>query len=95
MPWTALNGIHWGTAQFKKGAEQKIRRLAAEEEREVTSRALSAYGFPLGIVTSFKCLRQVISVADDDWLAVVGNLAKAQAVWRRLTRILSREGAAP
>ena len=37
----------------------------------------------------------MISAADDDWLAVVRNLAKAQVVWRRFTRILSREGGAP
>ena len=30
-----------------------------------------------------------------DWPALVRNLAKAQAVWRILTRIISREGTAP
>ena len=34
-------------------------------------------------------------MADDDWPAVVRNLAKAWAVWHRLSRILRREGAAP
>ena len=33
------------------------------------------------------------AVADDDWPAVVQNLEMARAVWRRMTRILSREGA--
>ena len=37
----------------------------------------------------------VISAADDVWLAVVINLAKAQAVWRWLVSILIREGAMP
>ena len=31
--------------------------------------------------------------ADDDWPAVVRNLSRARAVWKRMTRILSREGA--
>ena len=53
------------------------------------------YVTPLDMVTSFKYLGWVISAADNDWLAVVGNLAKARAVWRRLKRIFSREGAAP
>ena len=46
-------------------------------------------------MTSFKYLGRVISEADDYWFTVVRNLAKAQAVKWRLTRILSREGAAP
>ena len=31
---------------------------------------------------------------DDDWPVVAKNQAKLQAVWRRLTRILGREGEA-
>ena len=34
-------------------------------------------------------------MADDDWLAVVWNMAKALTAWRRMTRILSREGERP
>ena len=45
------------------------------------------------MVTSFGYLGSVISAADDDWLEVVRNLAKPRVVWRRITRILSREGA--
>ena len=33
--------------------------------------------------------------ADDYWPAVIRNLTKARAVWRRMARILSREGARP
>ena len=82
------------TAQCKKGAERKQQSMAAEDDRVVTSRSFSTYGHPLDMVTSFKYLGQVISAADDNWLAVVINLAKAQALWRRLTRIISREEAA-
>ena len=38
-------------------------------------------------------LGQVLTVGDDDWLAVVDNLDKARKSWGRLSRILSREGA--
>ena len=31
-------------------------------------------------------------MADDDWPEVVRNLSQARAVWKRMTRILSREG---
>ena len=34
-------------------------------------------------------------VADNDWPVVVRNLSRARAVWKRMTRILSREGAEP
>ena len=47
------------------------------------------------MVTSFKYLGRVISVADEDWLAVVKNLYRAMVVCRRMPRVLRREGAAP
>ena len=34
-------------------------------------------------------------MTDDNWPAVVRNLENVRAVWRRMTRILSREGAEP
>ena len=33
--------------------------------------------------------------ADDEWPAVVKNLSYPKKIWRRMSRILSREGAAP
>ena len=47
------------------------------------------------MVNSFKYLGWVISEADDDFPTVSRNLAKAQAVWQRLKRILIREGTVP
>ena len=44
-------------------------------------------------VTEFKYLGRVLTNTDDDWLAVAGNIRKAQANWGRLARILGREGA--
>ena len=61
----------------------------------ITYRAFSTYGRPLEMVTSFKYLRKAILAADNYWPAVLRNLANAQAMWRRLTRIISKEGAAP
>ena len=47
------------------------------------------------MLPSFKHLGGVILAADDDWTEVVQNLAKAQTVWQRMSRILSREGESP
>ena len=67
----ALNGTHRRTAQCTRGAERKRLRLVAEDDREVTARAFSAYGFPLEMVASSKYLVRLVSAADNDWLAVV------------------------
>ena len=44
VPWKDMNGTHRRTSQCYRGAERKIRQLAAEEEREVIVRDFSAYG---------------------------------------------------
>ena len=64
--WRSLNGMHWKTAQRKRGLDMNRRRLAAEEEQEVTSRAFSAYGHPLEMVNSFQYLGRVISAVDEN-----------------------------
>ena len=69
--------------------------MAEKEGRSVTSREFSAYGHPLEMVTSFRYLGRVILAEDDEWPAVVRNLSQARAVWKRMTIILSREGAEP
>ena len=93
--WKALNGMHRRMVQSNWSVEQKRQRLAAEEEREVTARSFSAYGRPLEMVTSLKFLVWEISVADNDWQAVVKNLSQSRNILRRMSRILIREGAAP
>ena len=44
------------------------------------------------MVPSFKYLSRLLSAADDDWPALIQKMTKAQAVWRIMSRILSREG---
>ena len=58
-------------------------------------RSFEAYGEPIKNVLSFKCLGRVLTVVNDDWLAVVGNLGKARRSWGRLSRVLGRDGADP
>ena len=55
--------------------------------------AFEAYREQLKTVTSFKYLGRILTAGDKDWAAVAGNMGKAQKIWGRLKRILSREGA--
>ena len=64
----------------------------AEEEKAATSRTLSAYGRPLEMMTSFRYLVRVILAANGDWPAVIRDMAKARAVWRRIRNIFIKEG---
>ena len=76
VPWRTLNERHPTTAQYARGAERKRRRLAEEEFRESMERVFEAYGTPLENMTAFRYLVQVMTVTDDDWPAVVGNLQR-------------------
>ena len=91
----ALNGRHLGTAQCAKGAERKRRRLAETETRDNLEREFSAYGQPMETVTEFRYLGRILAATDNDWLAVAGNINKAQRSWGRLAWVLVREGADP
>ena len=76
-----LNETHIHTSQFNWGVERKRWWLAAEEEREVTVRAFSAYGHPLEMATSFRYLGQGISEVDDNCTVVVRNLVNFFIAW--------------
>ena len=78
VPWRALNGRHHSTTQCKKGVERKRCRMAEAELRDITERALEAYGKPLEIVSTFKYLGRVMTAGDGNWPSVAGNLAKAR-----------------
>ena len=90
VPWRALNGKHHDTAMCRSGAERKRRRVAETELQENTERAFEAYGNPIEAVPSFNYLGRIMTVGDDNWPAVAGNLLKARKSWGRLTRIVSR-----
>ena len=91
----ALNGRHLETNQCKKGAERKLRRLAAAEGEAATERAFHAYGKKMRAVTELRYLGRILTNTDDNWPAVAGNLSKARVTWGRLARILGREGGGP
>ena len=95
VPRWALNGRHPATDQCVRGSDQKRRRIAEAETREISERAFKAYREPIQNVSIFRYLERVLTEGDYDWLAVVGNLGKAWKSWGRLSRNLSREGADP
>ena len=64
--------------------------MAEAELKESTERTFEAYGKPLENVSAFKYLGKVMTVGDDNWPAVAGNLLKARKSWGRLWRILCR-----
>ena len=80
VPRRELNGRHPGTAQYKKGVEQKIRRLAEAETRESVEWAFEVYGAPIKTVTEYKYLGRLMTANEDDWPAVVGNLGKTRRI---------------
>ena len=84
---------HLATAFCQREEERKRRCLAEDEARAGTELAITAYGTPINLVTSFKYLGRVLSEADENWPAVVNNLWRARQKWVRLTRVSSREGA--
>ena len=90
VPRRYLNRRHPGTAQCKRGAERKRRRLAEAETRESAERAFEAYGEPIKNVTEFKYMGRVFTAGNNDWPAVVGNLGKARRSWGRLYWVLGR-----
>ena len=94
-PPAILNRRHPGTAQCKKVAERKRRRLAELETRDSSERAFRAYEETIKNVLAFKYLGRVLTAGDNDWLVVVGNLGKARRSLGRLSLVLIREGAYP
>ena len=66
-----------------------------DEKRHFTSMAFSAYERSLDMVIYFQYLGRVILTADRDWETVIRNLYREMMVWKKMTRILSREGTEP
>ena len=64
--------------------------MAEEEMRESAERAFKGYGRPLETVASFKYPGRVFMAADNDWLAVAGNVWKTWNIWAQLEKILGQ-----
>ena len=62
---------------------------------ESAERAFQTYGSPLMTFAPFKYMGRVLTAADENWAALVGNFRKAQKIWARMERMLGQEGARP
>ena len=85
-----MNGRHLATDQCTERQERNSRKLAKEELQEILERDFQASWEPLETVTSFKYLGRVLTVGEDDWMAVAGNLRKARKSWMQMTKILGQ-----
>ena len=63
----ALNVWNLTNVLCRRGMERKWHCLAEEEAREGKERALTAYGFILSQVTSFKYLERVLAAEENAW----------------------------
>ena len=64
--------------------------MVEEELWKSLERAFQAYGEPLETVTLFKYMGRVLTVGDDNWPTVAGNLRKDRKNWTWMKRILIR-----
>ena len=83
VPQKSLKGQHPATEFCGQGMERKWSCLAEEESRTGIERVITAYGYPLSQVTSFKYLGQVIAEEDNDWPSVVRKLRTPKHKWAR------------
>ena len=83
-----LNGRNNTTDLCLWDEERKRRCLATEEVEAGAAVALTAYGRPLMAAPSLKYLGGVISVSDDNWLAVIRNFWRVRQKLARLLRML-------
>ena len=96
VPWKALNGTHMRTAQCTVHLGSGMEETAISGkggEGSQHSIFQSIWALP-GDDDLLKYLTRVILEADNNWPAVVKNLAQARKVWSRMSHIISREGAA-
>ena len=59
------------------------------------TKRFTAYGEELEQVSTFRYLGRPLSATDNDWPALYWNLRKARKRWAQVSRVLTREGAAP
>jgi hypothetical protein len=92
---SALAGGHRSTALCRQGRELKQKRVIREDTRKAREVVFTVEGVPLDSESWCVYLGILLSADDDDWPAVIRNMAKARQRWAYISRILRREGATP
>ena len=82
---------HLATAACRRMTAMKTQHRCAEEGARAASQKFYAYGQELRSVERFKYLGRILSSSDSDMPAVRKNLAKAKAVWRRISTVIAKE----
>ena len=95
LPWTALNGVHPGSASCRKGEERKRQRKAIETLRRSNNVRFTAGDATLETVQEFRYLGRVLTKMDNDLPAATRQLQKARVRWARLARVLRQEDIQP
>jgi Reverse transcriptase (RNA-dependent DNA polymerase) len=95
VSYFALNNQHYGTKSCQAGAARMRQRYASADSRRASEEVFTINGEVLEQVSVFKYLGRLLSSNDSDWPTVYYNLKKAQMRWRRVSRVLTREGADP
>jgi hypothetical protein len=91
----ALMGGHRSTALCSQGREIKQKCAIREDTRKAREVVFTVEGIPLYYERWFVYLGRLLSADDDDWPAVLRNMAKARQRWAYISRILRWEGATP
>jgi hypothetical protein len=85
---------HQQGADCKRWANvHKTRKKDIENKKTIEETVFTVSGTPIKTVKQFKYLGRILDEDDNDWPAINRNLAKAQAAWGRLGKILSKEKA--
>jgi hypothetical protein len=92
---SALAGGHRSTALCRQGRELKQNRVIREDTRKAREVVFTVEGVPLDSERWFVYLVILLSADNDDWPAVLRNMAKARQRWAYISRILRGEGATP
>ena len=87
-------------AKFKDRMANQLSKTASDQLEQLGSILKQGWTHngiwqQIKLVPRFTYLGRVMTVGDDDWPAVAGNLAKARKSWGRMQGVLRREGATP
>jgi hypothetical protein len=90
---SALSGGHSSTALCHQGKGLQKKRAIKEDTGKDCEVVFTVEGVPVDSERWFIYLGRLLSTDDDDWLAVLRNVAKTQQRLAYISRILRREGA--
>ena len=95
MPTNPKAWSHTCSDLCQTGAERCVQREAAVDAEKALHQVFTAYGDELERVETFKYLGRLLTMDDNDIVAVHSNLKKACKFWAQISRVLRAENASP